>query len=130
MGEPTREHVSVVGSIIAAFAKRAVPAREVEMCMHFSIPTDVFDHRLDHPVHGRYNRRLGEFVDEHWHDCTKRKDGSLYLNLEYVFMEQAVRAHVTSVQAIERLDQHPGLAHTHDGLDPDRRNLFIVKRNS
>ncbi|MDP2665457.1 MAG: hypothetical protein Q8P23_02300 [bacterium] len=130
LGEPTRKHLSVVHAIIDAFKERGVPAKDVDMCMQFSISTEVFAHEFDHPQYGRYNRQLGEFVDAWWPDCTARKNGSLFLNLEYVFMQQAARVHVASARATERLDKHPELAHTHDGEDPNRRNLFIVKRNA
>lgn len=129
VGEPTRKHVSVVHSIIDAFKERGVPAKYVEMCMQFSIPTEVFEHDFNHPQYGRYNRQLGEFVDGLWPDCTVRKNGGLLLNLEHVFMQQAARAHIASARTAERLDGHPYLAHTHDGEDPSRRNLFIVKRH-
>lgn len=130
VGEPTRKHLSVVQNIVDAFRARAVPAHDIEMCMHFSIPADVFKHDLDHPQYGRYNRQLGEFVDARWPGCTDKKNGSLFLNLEYVFMAQAAQAHICSIQAIEGLDMHPDLAHTHDGESRDRRNLFIVRRDA
>ena len=129
-GVPTRKHISVVHAIIDAFRERGIPAHQIDMCMQFSIPTVAFEHEFSHPHHGRYNRALGEFVDERWPGCTVRKNGSLFLNLQHVFLEQAARAHVRSLQAIEPLDEHPDLAHTRDGKDPGRRNLFIVKRNN
>ncbi|MBU6388643.1 hypothetical protein KGQ72_02100 [Patescibacteria group bacterium] len=130
VGEPTEgRHLSVVHAVVAAFEQRGMPARDLEMHMLFSIPVSVFDHDLDHPQYGRYNRQLGEFVDERWRRCTDYKDGSLFLNLEHIFIAQAAEMHVVSLQAVHRLDHYPDLAHTHDGEDRGRRNLFIVKRN-
>ena len=131
MGTPSKgRSVSVVHALIGAFAKRGVPARKIEMQMHFALPCSSFEHRSDHPQYGEYNRRLGAFVDSRWRGCTKYRDDALFLHLEFLFSEQAIGFGIKSVTAMNGLEEHPTLAHTHDGHESSRRNLYIVKRNA
>jgi hypothetical protein len=127
---PYREHLSVVHSIIEAFAEKGLAPKTIKMCMQFAIPAEVFEHRFDHPRHGPFNRALKKFVDERWPGCTTEKDGRMFLNLEFLFEEQAKQAGVRNVWAINSLAVFPLLAHTHDGRDPRARNLFLVKREN
>lgn len=127
---PCREHLSVVHAIIEAFAKKGLAPETVKMCMQFAIPADVFEHRFDHPRYGTFNRALKKFVDKRWSGCTTEENGRMFLNLEFLFEEQAKQAGVRNVWAMNSLAVFPLLAHTHDGRDPQARNLFLVKREN
>lgn len=130
MGLPmTREHLSIVDAIIAAFKEKGVPPQRIDMHMQLSIPAAAFEHRFDHPQYGAYNRALSAFVDAHWPHCTLNKtDKSMFLDLESVCVEQARQAGLRYVWATSSLGEFPSLAHTRDGNNPYRRNLVLVKR--
>ncbi len=131
MGEPARKHLSIVNAIIEAFKERGARTHEIVMCMQFSIPVGKFEHRFDHPRHGAYNKALAAFIDERWKNCMIRENGNaMFLSLESLFVEQARQAGVSHVWAAVSLERNYGLAHTHDGEDPGRRNLIFVKRNA
>ena len=99
------------------------------MCMQFAIPAKWFEHTMDHPEHGAYNRALERFVGARWPDGIIRKNGSLFLDIEDIFLEQAREAGVRHAWSAHSLADFPDLAHTRDGRDPRRRNLFVVKRD-
>lgn len=130
LGKPRRKHVSVVYSIIEALKERGARAGDITMCMMYCIPAEVFEHRLDHPQYGSYNRRLGEMVDALWPGCTVRKNNAVFLDLESLFIAQALESGVRHTWAMNSLSDFPALAHTRDGKDSSRRNLFVVKRNA
>ena len=46
------------------------------------------------------------------------------------WIEQARKSGIRSMWTAKSLTECPTLAHTHDGKDPLRRNLFIVRRNA
>lgn len=130
IGKPSRKHVSVVYSIVEALKERGARASEINMCMLYCVPAEVFEHRLDHPQYGSYNHELGKFVDTLWPGCTARKNGAMFLDLESLFIAQALDVGVRHTWAMNSLSDLPALAHTRDGKDPSRRNLFVVKRNA
>ncbi len=127
---PVREHLSIVHAIIEAFAKKGLAPGMISMCMQFAIPADVFEHRFDHPRHGAFNQALKKFVDKRWPGCTTEKNGGMFLNLEFLFEEQAAQAGVRNAWAMNSLAVFPLLAHTHDGRNSRARNLFLVKREN
>jgi len=128
--QPRREHQSVVDAIVDKFWRRGVPKRDIAMVMMFSIPTEAFEHRFDHPTYGEYNRLLDDFVRTRWPDCMTNGDNSMFLSLERVFAEQAVQHGISKVSAIYSLAEFPRLAHTRDGGSRDRRNLIVVRRDT
>lgn len=134
MGKPTRDRLSVVDSIIDALLaqknRKCVSMDNINICMLFAIPMDVFEHREDHPCHGEYNQRLGAYAYARWPDSVVRRGKGVFLNLEAVFVEQARQRGVLHAWATHSLADFPALAHTHDGKDPGRRNLIVVKRNA
>lgn len=131
VGEPTRKHVSVVDAIIEAFSERGIPPSKIAMNMNFAVPAAAFGHRLDDECPGApYNRALLTFVRERWPLAAVSTDEKMFLDLGCLCEEQAFRAGVQNVWATNSLSEFPALAHTHDGKGADRRNLFIVKRNS
>jgi hypothetical protein len=129
-GNPTRNCISVVESVVNAFTEKGVPVSDISMCMLFAIPRDVFEHREDHPQYGEFNRALGMFIDSRWPGCVVRRNGSLFPDIGSVFVEQARQQEVRCAWAMHSLAEHPDLAHTRDGKGSDRRNLVIVKRNA
>jgi hypothetical protein len=129
-GKPTRLWMGVVDCIIGGFSLHGIPPASISMRMLFSIPTMLFEHRFDHPQYGAYNYALSVFVNSHWPSGAIRQNGSMFLDLESVFREQAYQAGVKDVEVTHSLLEYPDLAHTRDGKDPSRRNLFIVRRCS
>jgi len=125
---PGRKHFSVVNAIIEAFVRKQMRPQQIAMCMQYAIPANMFGHRFDHPRHGAFNRALGTFVNYRWPGCAEEKDGTLFLNLESLFADQAREAGVRHVWHMNSLADFPLLAHTHDGKNPLARNLFVVKR--
>ncbi len=130
LGAPTREHPSIVDAIIGAFGKNGFGVDQISMCMHLAIPAIVFEHRFDHPFYGAYNRALARFVDDRWPGCTAYKNGSMFLDLESVFVEQARRAGLRYVWAALSLDTFPDLVHTRAGENPHQRNLVVVRNDT
>ncbi len=130
LGRPSRQHVSVVYALIEELLKVGEPLNEIVLCMMFCIPTELFDHHPLHPEHGVYNQKLAKMVDTLWNGSTFRKDGNVFLDLESVFVKQAREMGVHRAWATHSLREFPTLAHTRDGKDSSRRNLFIVKRNA
>lgn len=128
--KPRRKHQSVVDAIVDKFWQRGIPERAIVMVMMFSIPTEAFEHRFDHPTYGEYNRRLDAFVRTQWPGCMTDGDGGMFLSLERVFAEQAVQQGVSKVSAYYSLAEFPRLAHTRDGSSRDRRNLIVVRRDT
>ena len=138
-GMPTRQNVSVVHSIVEEFGKKRISPDEISMRMQFAIPGAVFEHRFDHPSYGDYNRALWKFIISEWPSSLERRNGSMFLDLEGLFENQARQLGVRDVQAENSLAELPSLAHTRDGkknpVGPDgreveRRNLIVVKRTS
>ena len=129
LGKPSRRHVSVVYAIIEELLKKGESLNEIVMCMMFSVPAESFDHHPMHPEYGTYNRELIKMIDMLWDGSTVRKNGCVFLDLESVFVNQAREIGVRCAWAIHSLREFPALAHTRDGKDPSRRNLFVVKRN-
>lgn len=123
-----REHLSVVGTLVEAFKKERVPASRVYMTMLFAIPALKFEHSVDHPKYGEYNRALIDLVDTRWPGSIVQKDGKTFLDLEQVFIGQAREAGISAVSAMCSLGEYPHLAHT--CADPEKRNLIIVRRDS
>ncbi len=130
VGKPTREHVSVVEAVIEQFRWREIEPGEIAMALLFSIPARTFEHDASHPVHGAYNRALADFVKTRWPDSIIREGGKTFLDLERVFLAQAIAAGVRKTWTQNSLAEHPDLAHTRDGKDANRRNLIVVKRES
>ncbi|HUY05333.1 MAG TPA: hypothetical protein VMV62_01280 [Candidatus Paceibacterota bacterium] len=130
VGKPTRAHISVVDAIIEQFRWLEIEPSEIAMVLLFSIPARAFEHDARHPVHGAYNRALADFADNRWPGSIIRENGTTFLDLEHVFMAQAIEAGITKVWMAHSLAEHSDLAHTRDGKGTDRRNLIIVKRES
>lgn len=130
LGKPFRQHVSIVYAIIEEFLKKDEPLNGIAMCMLFSIPTELFDHHPRHPEHGAYNRALITMVDTLWHGSTVRKNENVFLDMESIFVNQAREKGIRRAWATHSLRDFPALAHTRDGKDPSRRNLFVIKRNA
>lgn len=130
VGKPAREHVSVVEAIIGAFVDRGAIPNGIEMCMLFSIPSGVFEHRLDHEVYGDYNRALAMFIAKKWGSgIINGPESSFFLDLECLFEEQAFQAGVSNAWSTHSLGEFPELAHTRDGKGSERRNLVVIKRD-
>ena len=130
LGAPAREHPSVVNAIIEAFDKKGFTVNQISMSMYLAIPAAVFEHRFDHPYYGEYNRALARFVDDRWAGCTAYKNGSMFLDIESVFIEQARQAGLRYVWAALSLDTCPDLVHTRTGENPHQRNLIVVKNDT
>jgi hypothetical protein len=125
-GDPTRKHLSVVDSIIDTFHRYEMPIDTISMTMLFAIPAEEFEHSESHPEYGNYNRALGTFVESRWPGGIVRKDGLMFLDLEQVFIEQAMSSGVKKAFSMCSLGQFPDLVHT---ARSGERNLIIVKRN-
>jgi len=130
LGRPSRRHVSIVYAIIEELLKKGEPLNEIVLYMMFCIPAELFDHHPMHPEHSEYNRKLVELVDTLWNGSTFQKDGNVFVDLESIFVKQAREMGVHRAWATHSLREFPALAHTRDGKDPSRRNLFVVKRNA
>ena len=124
MREPTRTHLSVVYAIVKAFGVRP---SEIEMRMLFSIPEKAFRHDVNHWMYGEQNRRLAAFIGTWCPDGVSKENGSIFLNLEKIFLAQARMIGVQNATATHSLNQFPAMAHTRDGEDVRRRNLVVVK---
>ncbi|MFZ3044262.1 MAG: hypothetical protein WA058_04130 [Minisyncoccia bacterium] len=129
-GKPTRKHLSVVNAIIEELGRYNILAPEISMIMLFAIPATAFEHNETHPVHGAYNRLLIQHIDAQYPYGIIRKDGKTFLDLEQVFIGQARQAGVRGMWATHSLGAFSHLAHTCDGKGTDRRNLYVVRRNS
>lgn len=130
MGKPTRNCGSVVDSIINEFLNLEMPVYDINMCMMFAVPTEKFGHPENDPQYGEFNRRLGVYAHNLWPGSVVKRDGSIYIDLGALFVEQARQRGVRRARAVHSLDEYPDLAHTRDGEDPSRRNLYVVKRNT
>ena len=130
LGRPSRRHISVVYTIIEELLKKGESLNEIVLYMMFCVPAEMFDHHPLHPEHGTYNRKLVEMVDTLWNGSTFRKNGNVFLDMESIFVKQAREMGVYRAWATHSLREFPALAHTRDGKDPSRRNLFVVKRNA
>lgn len=130
MGRPTRNCGSVVDSIIDALLGRNAPADDIDMCMLFAIPAESFGHPENDPRYGEFNSRLGVYAHNNWPGSVTKKDGSVFVDLGALFVEQARQRGVRRAWAVHSLDEYPDLAHTRDGKDISRRNLYVVKRNT
>ena len=128
VNKPSRKHVSVVNAIVQAFKEHyLVPPNGISMTMHFAIPIEAFEHRLDDVR----NQMLMEFINGHWCNAVHKNGGNtFYLDLESLFEQQARKVGVRDVSAMNSLAEFPRLAHTRDGKDKGRRNLIVVKRCS
>ena len=127
-----RKNLSVVHSIIEAFLERGASIDEIAMCLLFSIPTEVFEHKFEGSG-GDYNKMLAMFVSHKWPLGVIHGRDRVFLNLETIFLAQAREAGIRDGYAwtAHPLSTYPTLAHTRDG-HPDavhRRNLIVVKRN-
>lgn len=131
VGEPTRESISVVYSLIEAFMDRGIGPEEVEMGMLFSIPVSVFGHDFDHKEHGEFNLALSMFIEDRWPESgSLHREDAVYPSLEGIFLSQAKEVGVQNAWTGHSLAGHQNLAHTRDGKSPARRNLIVVKRTS
>lgn len=130
LGKPSRRHVSIVYTIIEELLKKGEPLNEIVLYMMFCMPAELFDHHPMHPEYGPYNRKLVEMIDTLWNGSTVRKDGNVFLDMESVFVNQAREMGIRRAWATHSLRDFPALAHTRDGKDPSRRNLFVIKRNA
>jgi len=128
MREPTRTHLSIVYAIAEAFIKQGIRPNEIEMQMLFSIPAKMFKHDLNHHLYGEQNHQLAAFMSTWCPDGATRENGSIFLNLEKIFLKQAQMIGVRKAFATHSLSQFPVMAHTHDKKGRDRRNLLMVKR--
>ena len=129
-GQPIRTNISVVHAIVKTFAERGVHAYEISMRMELSIPVGVFEHRFDHPEYGEFNKALWKFLIEQWPSGCIRENGSMFLDLEELFKEQARHLGVRDVQSENSLAEFPDLWHTRKDGDSSKRNLFIFKREA
>lgn len=130
MGKPTRNCGSVVDSVIDALLNRKIPAGDINMCMMFAVPAEKFGHPESHPVHGEFNRRMGVYAHNLWPGSVTKKDGTIFIDLEALFVEQARQRGVLHAWTMRSLTEHPDLAHTRDGKNISRRNLYVVRRNA
>ena len=124
--EPSRKHFSIVNAIVEAFEERGMTRKDITMSMSFAIPSVLFNH----PFNGTYgpsNKSIYKFLKRHWPTSVTKKNGGMSLDLEELFEEQA-RAVGVNFCIGNSLAEFPALAHTRDGKDPNRRNLFILKR--
>lgn len=130
IGNPSREHLSVVHAIVAEFGKRRLPPASIDMVMLFAIAAEKFEHSMYHPIYGDYNHRLIQLVNNRWLGGVVYKDGSSFLDLEQVFVGQAREAGVSAVGAMGSLVSYPHLVQTCVGEDAGRRNLIVVRRDT
>ncbi len=127
VGKASRPYMSVVDSLIDAFVEReSFPG---EMVMAFSIPTAVFEHPLEHPTYGNFNRALHAFVEKQWPGNTNICKGSMYLNLEDIFLSQAHRVGVKA-SVVHPAGTIPGMTYPRNSQETRNgaRNLIIVQR--
>ena len=129
-GKEPRKNISVVNAIVEAFEERGISADKIAMCMLFAISAEIFEHKFD--GHGaEYNRALATFVAEKWPRGAIQKRNSVCIDLEEIFLHQALQAGVHHAWVAHSLAKFPAFAHTRDGHPdaPRRRNLIVVKRN-
>jgi hypothetical protein len=132
-GEPMRIFFGAVYSLTATFAGKNISPEAITMSMHFALPAESFEHSFEHPLHGEYNRRLAELLEEQWPSAIARKNHKgILLDLGSLFKEQALNAGVSEAKVMDSLAELPYLTHTRDGRDPSGerklRNLIVVKR--
>jgi len=130
IGTPIRKHVSVVDTIVEKFEGHGAQPCDIVMVMLFAIPAEAFAHPEDHPRYGQFNRALADFVGNRWPGGVFQKQKQIFLDLEKVFVEQALQKGVRQVWAAHSMLKYPSMSHTRDGKDIERRNLIIVKRTS
>lgn len=131
VGKPIRKNVSVVHTIVEALQKRGAKATDICMCMRFAIPAKSFGHPKNHPDpnYRAYNRGLKPFFEKQgWQEGITEEGGSVFIDLQRLFVEQACLEGVSQAYFTDPLSEFPTLAHTRDGKDPTRRNLIVVKR--
>lgn len=130
-GEPTRPHMSIVGAMMEAFAKRDVPPEKVTATLHFSTPQEQFEHRLDHPKHGEFNRKLQLMVEALWPGSAPMLDRNrMFLSLASVFAHQVRVFSAKMIRTEHAMNEFPEFAHARDEEAPPYENLYIVKRLS
>ena len=126
IGTPTREHVSVVDSIVASFWEQGIPPSKIVMMMLFVTPAIKFE-RDKALQYSAEDRALAAFVHARWKGGIVEKDREAFLDLETVFIEQALQARVVCASSTLHL---PHLARTHDKRSScERHHLVMVKRN-
>ena len=128
MGEPTRLYPSVVGAVAKALFEMGAEPAEIRLHMLFSIPVQAFEHPIDHPVHGEFNKKLFEFVSTLWPGSAERHQKSVYLDLEALFKAQAKEIGITATVS-HSADSIPGFAFPLNSTVPrnGERNLIVVK---
>ena len=130
LGKPSRKHISIVYAIIDGLLGKGALLNEIAMLMMFSIPVGMFEHRPDDPKYGAYNKALDGLVGKLWPDGIVRRDGSMFVDLESIFLAQVRESGIRRVWTTHSLEEYPDLAHTRDGKDSSRRNLYVVRRNA
>jgi hypothetical protein len=137
MGERARENPSIVYTIVAAFIRQGFPPNEIKMRMLFSIPKEVFGHRLDDPIYRKQNCALAAFIRIWCEKGAILDRGTLFLDLEEIFLKQAEMLGVLNPTVSHSLKQFPAMAHTRDGeknprdlngIEVPRRNLLVIER--
>ncbi|HEC93815.1 MAG TPA: hypothetical protein ENI56_00340 [Candidatus Kaiserbacteria bacterium] len=130
-GYSSRTHLSVIGAIVKTFWRLGVVTNKIHMHVFLTIPSHLFTHSFDHPIYGRYNRRLYELVRDRWMSAIAGKDNlGFCLSLNNLIVAQARDVGVGSIVVSDSISEHPELAHTRDGKNKNRRNLVVVKASS
>ena len=127
MGKRSRRHMSIVDAVVEFFTTHGVRASDIAMVMQLAIPVFSFEHNPRDATYGDYNRFMIDLVDEKWAGGIIREDGSAFLCLEKVFLEQARQCGVRDVRVENALDEHPDLVQTCVD-NAGQRNLIVVKR--
>lgn len=123
-----RQYISVVDAIVDNFKAFGELPQNIAMTMLFSIPPEEFEHSPQHPEYGEYNSRLIKFIDARWPGCFIDGHDTFYLDLQQLFIAQAMNHGIKYVSAQCSLSQFPRLARK--ASDLGNRNLFIVKRET
>ncbi len=115
VGNPTREHMGILYSIVSEFNKNGVPAKELSIHMVGAIAPHDYEHDT------ASNKNLLEFISERWpNGVWKRK----YISLEGILLGQAKECGISRAQTSHPLDELLSLTHTRK--DPTARNLFVI----
>ncbi|HUX80986.1 MAG TPA: hypothetical protein VMV38_01530 [Candidatus Paceibacterota bacterium] len=125
-GKPTREHTSVVDAIVSSFWDQGIPPSKIVMTLLFPTPRIQFERDGKNRTYSAKDMALIAYAHTHWKDSIVEKDGNVFLDMEMVFLEQAIQAGVLCVSSMLQM---PHLARTEDKKNKcERRHLVVVKR--
>lgn len=98
LGQPhPRTPTSVVGALIQRVAQGYANSKKVYLWVYWSIPPNLFAHRLDHETHSAFNHALVQYLSnmgyEEGKDGWQRTDTHLHLDLPRIIATQATQTY-------------------------------------